>query len=146
MSQLKSKNAARRAGKRHPSGGRRRLMLEPLERRMMLSATKMPSIDGSTLPDGGDDSIAVAATVDLAPAKDNTLYQDQAGFVSNGRGHHFFAGRTVEAEDALRRGLVAFDIAGVARGRVRDWIGFALCGHDCPKNLNRRLQYFLVRR
>jgi len=53
---------------------------------------------------------AVADTVQLTPSKDNTLYQDDFGDTSNGQGQHFFAGRT--AAGSIRRGVVAFDIAG----------------------------------
>jgi len=46
------------------------------------------------------------------PSKDNTLYEyDPAeGDHSNGAGFHFFAGETAMGE--LRRGVLAFDIAG----------------------------------
>ncbi len=49
-------------------------------------------------------------TVTLQPTKDNTLYENTMGAVSNGAGAHFFAGLT--ATRAIRRGLLAFDIAG----------------------------------
>lgn len=48
--------------------------------------------------------------VTLSPSKDNTLYQDAAGSKSNGAGQHFFAGNT--NSDSIRRGVLAFDIAG----------------------------------
>ncbi len=53
---------------------------------------------------------AGAQTVTLGASKDNTLYQSVDGFTSNGAGQYFFAGTTVAPE--LRRGLIAFDIAG----------------------------------
>lgn len=46
-------------------------------------------------------------TVMLNPMKDNTLYQDSNGALSNGAGKHFFAGKT--ASGAIRRGLLKFD-------------------------------------
>lgn len=49
-------------------------------------------------------------TVNLGSMKDNTLYEDEGGFISNGSGQYFFAGKT--AGDMLRRGVIAFDIAG----------------------------------
>mgnify|MGYP003573010621 CR=1 FL=1 len=49
-------------------------------------------------------------TVTLNPIKDNTLYQDTSGGLSNGAGAHFFAGMT--AAGAARRAVLAFDIAG----------------------------------
>jgi hypothetical protein len=56
--------------------------------------------------------LARAATINLTPSKDNTLYEyDSAeGDHSNGAGFHFFAGENAMGE--LRRGVLAFDIAG----------------------------------
>ncbi len=56
-------------------------------------------------------SSAVADTVQLNPCKDNTLYEDPFGRLSNGQGQHFFVGRTREGIGLIRRGLIAFDIA-----------------------------------
>ncbi|MFT5523472.1 MAG: hypothetical protein ACI9HK_001418, partial [Pirellulaceae bacterium] len=36
------------------------------------------------------------ATVDLVPAADSTLFENDSGLVGNGGGEHFFAGRTNE--------------------------------------------------
>jgi hypothetical protein len=49
-------------------------------------------------------------SVALSPSKDNTLYEDDAGSLSNGAGDYFFVGRT--GGGAIRRGVIAFDIAG----------------------------------
>ena len=56
--------------------------------------------------------LATAAIINIFPSKDNTLYEfDPAeGDVSNALGFHFFAGETAMSE--LRRGVLAFDIAG----------------------------------
>ena len=55
---------------------------------------------------------ASAAIIVINPSKDNTLYEyDPAeGDHSNGAGFHFFAGENGMGE--LRRGVLAFDIAG----------------------------------
>src|SRR6266481_8319022 len=55
---------------------------------------------------------ANAAIINITPSKDNTLYEyDPAdGDTSNALGLHFFAGKTAMGE--LRRGVLAFDIAG----------------------------------
>ncbi len=58
----------------------------------------------------GAASGAHAATVTLDPVKDNTLYQDALGATSNGAGAHFFTGQVFSGD--LRRGVIAFDIAG----------------------------------
>ena len=53
-----------------------------------------------------------ANIINITPSKDNTLYEfvPGDGDRSNALGEHFFAGVTGEAE--LRRGVLAFDIAG----------------------------------
>jgi hypothetical protein len=57
-------------------------------------------------------SLANAGTVNIMPSKDNTLYEyDPAeGDHSNGAGFHLFAGENGQGE--VRRGVLAFDIAG----------------------------------
>jgi len=52
------------------------------------------------------------ATLDAK--KDNTLYEDAIGSLSDGAGQQFFAGKTGfnPPPQKLRRGLIAFDIAG----------------------------------
>lgn len=50
-------------------------------------------------------------TVAISALKDNTLYENATGAVSNGAGEHFFAGHTGETSFGLRRGIIAFDIA-----------------------------------
>jgi hypothetical protein len=46
----------------------------------------------------------------LNPSKDNTLFEDTAGSRSNGAGQHIFVGNTNGG--SIRRGVMAFDIAG----------------------------------
>ena len=57
-------------------------------------------------------SLANAGTINIMPSKDNTLYEyvPAEGDHSNGAGFHLFAGENGEGE--LRRGVLAFDIAG----------------------------------
>lgn len=57
-------------------------------------------------------TLASANIINIMPSKDNTLYEyDPAeGDHSNGAGFHFFAGENGEGE--LRRGVLAFDVAG----------------------------------
>src|SRR6478752_5575864 len=57
-------------------------------------------------------TLASANIINIMPSKDNTLYEyDPAeGDHSNGAGFHFFAGENAMGE--LRRGVLAFDIAG----------------------------------
>ena len=51
-------------------------------------------------------------TMVLSPSKDNTLYEDASGSLSNGRGQHFFVGKTGATTNRIRRGVIAFDVAG----------------------------------
>ena len=56
---------------------------------------------------------AYAESVMLEPVRDNTIFTDGVDApadLSNGAGPHIFVGRTLFA--GLRRGLIAFDIAG----------------------------------
>ena len=46
----------------------------------------------------------------LGPVKDNTLYEQPRGILSNGAGQHFFAGKTNSG--VIKRGVIAFDITG----------------------------------
>ena len=49
--------------------------------------------------------------VTMTTIKDNTLYEDVAGALSNGAGDHMFTGRT--GGGSTVRALVAFDVAGI---------------------------------
>jgi hypothetical protein len=55
-------------------------------------------------------STALADSVTLVSDRDNTLYEDVNGALSNGAGSSFFAG--VTASGLIRRGLLHFDVAG----------------------------------
>jgi len=57
-------------------------------------------------------NLASADIININPIKDNTLYEffPAEGDLSNALGFHFFAGATGTGE--LRRGVLAFDIAG----------------------------------
>ncbi len=60
---------------------------------------------------------ALTAQADIAvlgAGQDNTLYEDEFGSTSNGMGESIFAG--VTGANAIRRGLIAFDIAGAIGG------------------------------
>ena len=49
-------------------------------------------------------------SVTLSPSKDSTLHQDSSK--ANGSGQYFFSGRIRQGGTSIRRGLIAFDIAG----------------------------------
>jgi hypothetical protein len=69
----------------------------PAPRRVLL---QVEELEGRVVP----------STIILGPSKDNTLFQSLAGDISDGAGSYFFAGKTNHA--AIRRGVIAFDIAG----------------------------------
>ena len=55
---------------------------------------------------------AVADIAAIGSSRDNTLYQDPEGDLSNGAGNGMFSGRSGAASNSIRRGLIRFDIAG----------------------------------
>lgn len=55
---------------------------------------------------------AAAQIVVIPPARDNTLIEWAPGPRSNGSGPYLFAGRVDQDEDSIRRGVLAFDLAG----------------------------------
>jgi hypothetical protein len=59
---------------------------------------------------------ADAAVITLGAAKDNTLYSDPNGALSNGAGEFFFVGNT--GMGLARRGLVMFDLSAIPTGSV----------------------------
>jgi len=57
-------------------------------------------------------SILPADQVSIVASRDNTLYEDAGGALSNGAGIHFFAGRVgLTGGGRIRRGLMYFDVA-----------------------------------
>jgi hypothetical protein len=64
----------------------------------------------------GASALAAPVTVSLSASKDNTLYEDPNGTLSDGIGPHFFAGRTSQGSNSIRRGLLAFDLSSIPAG------------------------------
>lgn len=60
----------------------------------------------------------LADTAALAPLRDNTLIESPTGGLSNGAGMYVFVGRTAQTSGAVRRGLVAFDVAAAIPERA----------------------------
>jgi hypothetical protein len=69
-------------------------------------------------------SVEAALTFTLTPSKDNSLYQDALGSVSNGAGDYLFVGKT--NRDRLRRGAVAFDISALPPNATISSVTFSL--------------------
>jgi hypothetical protein len=78
---------------------------------MITSKTLVAILVLSALGFVGRTSVS-AAIINITPSKDNTLYEydPDEGDHSNGAGFHFFAGENGMGE--LRRGVLAFDVAG----------------------------------
>jgi len=51
-----------------------------------------------------------AESAEITASRDNTLYETASGNISNGEGIHFFAGRTNQGSNNLRRGLIYFPV------------------------------------
>jgi hypothetical protein len=72
-------------------------------------AVALPKTAGSD--QSGEDALPdELITTIINPSKDNTLYEDSKGSLSNGKGEHIFAGETLSY--GARRAMMAFDIAG----------------------------------
>ena len=65
------------------------------------------------------------SSITIGPSKDNALYEQPEGALSNGVGKHIFAGRN--NGELTRRGVIAFDIAGnIPQGAVIDSVALTL--------------------
>lgn len=57
--------------------------------------------------------VAQERVVRVEAQRDNTLIEDPTGSLSNGSGPAFFVGRTNQAQNSIRRGLLRFELEGV---------------------------------
>jgi hypothetical protein len=65
-----------------------------------------------------------ADTVSLEPSKDNTLFEDSGGGLSNGAGERLLSGRTGEPNN--RRALIAFDFSSLPAGSIISSVSLTL--------------------
>lgn len=71
------------------------------------------------------DPLTAQNIIAIDAVKDNTLFEDAAGSVSNGIGANMFVGRNNQG--SLRRAVIAFDVAGsVPAGAVIDSVSLGL--------------------
>ncbi len=64
-------------------------------------------------------SVAWAESMQFAPDRDATLYEDLEGDVANGSGNFIFLGRTgPDGESSLRRTLVRFDVSAIPANAI----------------------------
>ena len=79
------------------------------------------------------------SVVNLGPNKDNTLYEDLNGSISNGAGQHFFAGRTNQG--LIRRGVMATDIVSmIPAGSTIDGVSLTLHMSRTPSSLAQTVE------
>jgi hypothetical protein len=65
----------------------------------------------------------VPLTVTLEPNKDNTLYEDATGALSNGLGQYFFAGHT---SGVILRSVLAFDLSSIPSNATITSVGLTM--------------------
>jgi hypothetical protein len=75
------------------------------------SATPTPTPTPSATPTPSPSPTPTPGVFSFLPSKDNTLYYDLSGQLSNGKGPYLYAGRT--STDSIRRGLIAFDLTSI---------------------------------
>jgi len=104
------------------------------------SATTTPAATATPTP-----GASATPGISFLPSKDNTLYLDLNGQLSNGQGPYLYAGRT--SNDLLRRGLVAFNLTSVPTNATITGVTFSMFSNrprpnDTPVNvsLNRALR------
>jgi hypothetical protein len=75
-----------------------------------------------------------AHQIEIRPSKDNTLYENSLGSLSNGQGEFIFTGRTGPfANGESRRAVVAFDVAGnIPAGATIDAVELVLTCDKAP--------------
>jgi hypothetical protein len=90
-------------------------------------------------------SLASAATIDINPIKDNTLYEyvPADGDRSNALGDYFFAGETAVGE--IRRGVLAFDIAGnIPAGSTITGVSLSMNMSKTPSDTGRTVELHVL--
>jgi hypothetical protein len=80
---------------------------------------------------------AQSTTIEAPASKDNTLYESATGAVSNGKGIHFFVGRTNGA--SRRRGVIAFDLSQIPAGAAIQSAALTLQVTRVPNNISREI-------
>ena len=83
------------------------------------------------------DSTVRADVMQFEADRDNTLYEDVLGAISNGVGNYVFLGRTgPDGDSALRRALVHFDLSGLPSEAIIDSVevGFEIVTAPIPGN------------
>lgn len=69
---------------------------------------------------------ARAAMITLGASKDATLFESPTGHLSAGGDHGIFVGKTFEATNTLRRGLIEFDLSGIPNGSTINSVSLRL--------------------
>jgi hypothetical protein len=67
---------------------------------------------------------ASAATLTIGASRDNTLYEEVSGALSNGAGPTFFVGKT--GGGGIRRGLIEFDLSAIPSGSMVESVSLTI--------------------
>ena len=87
-------------------------------------------------------TFAGADQLSVTPSKDNTLYEEAIGALSNGIGTGFFVGRVGSGGGGtIRRGLLAFDVGSIPLGSTITAVTLKLnCAQTTSGNATVSLQ------
>ncbi len=86
----------------------------------------MPTLRASTFASAlvASSLAASAEIITVGASKDNTLFQNDAGSISNGQGSYLYSGMT--AIGGLRRALIAFDLSAIPAGSTITDVRFSI--------------------
>ena len=85
-----------------------------------------------------------AGVLVLAPERDNTLFEDANGDISDGAGPALFAGRT--SQGTIRRSLLRFDPAALPPGAQIDSVTLTLQVSNAPNTVPRQFTLHVLAR
>ncbi|MEE8348587.1 MAG: DNRLRE domain-containing protein, partial [Acidobacteriota bacterium] len=77
-------------------------------------------------------AVGVADQLVLEPSKDNTIWEDQSGALSNGAGVALFSGRT--GQSRTTRALIAFDLSTIPAGSTINSVSLELNQSNTSNN------------
>jgi hypothetical protein len=95
------------------------LRWKPIVLFVLLTAFAVTLLDVHLNASEAEAQVSVQSTsVTLTPIKDNTIYEDENGSLSNGSGQLIISG--TEEDGSIRRALIAFDFSSIPAGSTID--------------------------